>query len=89
MSATAHVYPGPDDIVQAIRDLLREAKIGQAEAARRSGIPLVTLNRRLTGRGRPILMSELFRLREVLGVSVAEMAVRAESIAQHREEAGR
>lgn len=89
MSATTYVYPGRDDIAEALRELLREAKVSQAEAARRSGIPLTTLNRRLAGRGRPVLVSEMFALREVLGVSVTEMAARAESIAQCRVQAGR
>lgn len=86
---TTYVYPGRDDITAALHELLREAGVSQAEASRRSGIPLTTLNRRLTGRGRPVLVSEMFALREVLGVSVVEIARRSEEIAQSRAEAGR
>ena len=85
MTATTTPTPTYPSMVQALRDLLREAKMSQAEAARRSGIPLTTLHRRLTGHGGPILLSELFALREALGVTVTEMATRADAITRSRE----
>lgn len=56
---------------------LREAGISQREAAIRTGIPLTTLSRRLTGTS-PLLVTELASLASVLGVSVSCLANEAE-----------
>jgi transcriptional regulator with XRE-family HTH domain len=81
---SVNVYPERADLDQAIRELLKSAKVSQAEAARRTGIPLSTLSRRLTGRGRAFLIHELAALRPVLGCSVTDMALHAERLARQR-----
>lgn len=79
-----YVNPTRADFDQAIRELLDEANVSQAEASQRSGIPLTTLNRKLNGKGRAFLVCELAALRDVLGVSITDMAFRADQVAAER-----
>lgn len=80
-----HVNPTRADLDQAIRELLHEANVSQAEASRRSGIPLTTLHRKLNGKGRAFLICELAALGDVLGVSITDMAFRADQVAGWRD----
>jgi len=49
----------------------------QREIAEASGLPLVTLNRKLSGH-RPFTMTELAAVAEVLGTTVTDIVLRAE-----------
>lgn len=82
--ADDYVNPTRADLDQAMRQLLKAARVSQREAAERTGIPLVTLNRRLTGRGRDWLIPEMAALRDVVGATLVEMVQRAEQIARAR-----
>jgi len=56
-----------------IRQELRDAGISQQRAARLTGIPLTTLSRRLTGHGRPFLVTELFAMAKMLDTTVSAL----------------
>lgn len=58
---------------------IRTAGLTQRAVSERTGIPLVTLSRRLTGRT-AFNMVELAAIAEVLDLSVVELAVRAERL---------
>lgn len=78
---SVYVSPVQRSISQAIREMLKNAKVSQTEAARRTGIPLTTLNRRLNNHGPAFFYHEMAALREVVGCSPVEMVTRAEQIA--------
>lgn len=61
----------------AIKDAASDAGISQRDLADRSGIALVTLNRKLNHLT-PFNAIELGALSEALGVSLTELALRAE-----------
>ena len=65
---------------EAVRAAIETAGLSQAEVARESGIPLVTMHRRLSGRGRAFSVVELAAVGEVLGVSVVELGAAAERL---------
>ncbi len=67
-------------ISQAVSNALKSAGISQREAAERSGIPITTLSRRLTGNS-PFLVTELAVLASMVGTTVSELAATAESSA--------
>ena len=64
---------------QAIKDAAAEAGVSQRDLAARTGIPLVTLNRKLNHLS-PFNAVELGAMSETLGVSLAELALRAERV---------
>jgi DNA-binding Xre family transcriptional regulator len=61
-----------------LRAAIRTARVPRIELARVAGVSTVTMQRRLTGTGRPFLFSELLAICPLLGVSVAELSERAE-----------
>ena len=65
---------------EAVRAAMETAGLSRVEVARESGIPLVTLHRRLSGRGRAFSVVELAAVGEVLGVSVVELGAAAERL---------
>lgn len=67
-------------ISQAVSSALKAAGISQREAAERSGIPITTLSRRLTGNS-PFLVTELAVLASMVGTTVSELAATAEASA--------
>lgn len=73
----------PEQTARSLADVishrLREADISQREAATRTGIPLTTLSRRLTGTS-PLLVTELASLASLLGTSVSCLANEAEKV---------
>jgi len=58
-------------IAQAVSAALRGAGIAQRDAAAKTGIPLTTLSRRLTGNS-PFNMDELDLLADLIGCAVAD-----------------
>ena len=71
-------------ITAEIRAGMESAGISQRDMAEATTIPLVTLNRRLTGNGKALDMAELAAIAEVLGTSVTDLIVRAEARIQER-----
>lgn len=67
-------------VARAVSDALRAAGVSQRDAAERSGIPLTTLSRRLTGAS-PLLYTELVALAGLAGVTVTELAAEVERVA--------
>jgi transcriptional regulator with XRE-family HTH domain len=59
-------------LADAVASAMAAACVSQREVAGRAGIPLTTLNRRLTGRS-PFLVTELASIASVLGVSVVDI----------------
>lgn len=68
-------------IANAVKSALDRADISRREAALRTGIPLTTLQRRLTGRS-PFLVTELSVLASVTGTTVSAIVAEAEQIAE-------
>ncbi len=64
-------------IASALAGAIREGRRTQRQVAEESGIPLVTLNRKLGGR-RPFTVTELAAVCEVLSISVTEVVSRAD-----------
>lgn len=64
-------------IAAAVRAALDRAGITRRDAALRTGIPLTTLQRRLTGRS-PFLVTELSALASLTGTTVSALATEAE-----------
>lgn len=67
-------------LTEAVRDSLKEAGLSQREAASRTGIPLVTLNRRLQD-GSKFTAIELGVIAETCGTSLVDLALKAERFA--------
>lgn len=61
-----------------VRAAMSSRNISQRDLAARTGVPLVTLNRRLTGQGKPFDIAELVAIAEVLDLSLVELTIRAE-----------
>jgi len=57
---------------------MKAARKSQRDMADATGIPLVTLGRRLGGNGKGFTVLELMRICEALGISFVEPALRAE-----------
>lgn len=68
--------PTPEDVAHALGDALSAAGVTQREASERSGIPLVTLSRRLTAKT-PLNVVELAMLSTIAGVTVTDVVVAA------------
>lgn len=66
-----------DAIAAAVASALQAAGISRREAAARSGIPLTTLQRRLTGRS-PFLTTELAVLAALAGTQASAIVAAAE-----------
>ena len=64
---------------EAIKAAAANAGVSQRDLANRAGIPLVTLNRKLNHLT-PFNAVELGALSDVLGLSLVELALRAERI---------
>ena len=66
------------DLADVVNAAVRAAHLSQRDLAERTGIPLVTLNRRLTART-PFTVTELAAIAEALGdVSVTDWFLKAE-----------
>ena len=61
-----------------IKAAMLAAGISQRDLAAKTAIPLVTLNRRLTGGSKPFDLVELASIADVLGLSLTELVLRAE-----------
>lgn len=61
-----------------VRDAMSAAGISQRDMASRSGIPLVTLSRRLVGGHKPFDLAEVAVVAGVMGLSLTELVLRAE-----------
>ena len=59
-------------IARTVSAALREAGIAQRDAAARTGIPLSTLSRRLTGVGKAFDVAELEAIANICGVRVSD-----------------
>jgi transcriptional regulator with XRE-family HTH domain len=68
-----------DGLAKVVSDAMKAHGKNQRDIAEATGIPLVTLNRRLTGRS-PFVITELIAIAEVLDVSLVELVVRAERL---------
>ena len=68
----------PRQITAQIREAMAAAGVSQRELATRTGLPLVTLNRRLTGTGKPFDLQELLSITATLGLSLTDVVLRAE-----------
>ena len=62
---------------EEVRAGMEVAGISQRDMAARTGIPLVTLSRRLTGRS-PFTIPELAAITSEIGISLVEIALRVE-----------
>lgn len=68
-------------IADEVRAAMADKRISQRDLAQATGLPLVTLNRRLTGVSKPFDVEELARVAGALGLSVVEIVLRAERAA--------
>lgn len=66
-------------LAEAVKAALETAGVSRRDAAERTGIPLTTLQRRLTGRS-PFLVTELAVLASLTGTTVSALAATAESM---------
>lgn len=66
-----------DRLADAIRDATTAAGVSQRELAARTGIPLVTINRKLN-HASPFNAIELGAISEALGTSLVDLALKAE-----------
>lgn len=64
-------------LTAAVADAMKTAGVSQRSMSDRCGIPLVTLNRRLTGRT-AFTVVEVAAIAGQLGLSLVELALRAE-----------
>lgn len=64
-------------IARAVSGSLRAAGISQRDASTRTGIPLTTLTRRLTGKS-PFLITELAALASLTGTTVSALIAAGE-----------
>lgn len=65
----------------AIKAALQGAGLSEAEAARRTGIPQSTLNRRLVGNPPGFSIAELSSLASLLGMDVSDLLRQSETAA--------
>lgn len=56
----------------------KAAGISQRALSETTGIPLVTLNRRLTGQGKPFTFAEVAAVAAALGTTLTDISLRAE-----------
>ena len=70
--------PTSTEVSEAVKSAIKAAGLSQREIATAAGIATSTLNRRLTGRGRPFLVNELFDIATVIGVDVSDLLRAAE-----------
>ena len=64
-------------LAQVVAAQIKSAGLSQRDMATRTGVPLVTLSRRITGRS-PFTVAELATIASVLGVSVVDLVLKAE-----------
>ncbi|HEY0216633.1 MAG TPA: helix-turn-helix transcriptional regulator [Cellulomonas sp.] len=67
-------------LAEVVAGQIKSAGLSQRDVSSRAGVPLVTLSRRLTGRS-PFNIAELVAVASVLGVSVVDLALKAERAA--------
>ena len=65
-------------ITAELRAALESAGLSQREAAAATGIPLVTLNRRLSGQHKTFDLVEVAALAELVGLGLTDLVLRAE-----------
>lgn len=61
-----------------LRAAMASAGVSQRDMAAETGIPLVTLSRRLTGTGKGFTLDEVAMVASVLGLGLTEVVLRAE-----------
>lgn len=80
-SKVLHMTTHPHHLTQALGSVLtaaiKEDRRTQRDVSERSGVPLVTLNRKLLGR-RPFTVLELAAICDVLNLSLTDVVLRAE-----------
>lgn len=72
----------------AIKAALQRAGLSEAEAARRTGIPQTTLNRRLVGNPPGFSIAELSSLASLLGMDASDLLRQSETAADAAVAAG-
>ena len=65
-------------VAAEIKNAMKAAGVSQRDVADATGIPLVTLNRRLSGMGKPMTIAEAAAILPALNLSLTEIALRAE-----------
>lgn len=65
-------------IAAAVADAIKRADLSQRDVAARTGIPLVTLSRRLTGKS-PFTIAELATIADLLGTTIAGLTAAADT----------
>lgn len=73
-----HSLAAATGFAAVVKGHLDRGGISQREAATRTGIPLTTLHRRLTGAS-PFSVNELLRIASLLDTTVSRLAIEAES----------
>lgn len=66
-------------VAEVVRSAMKDAGISQRELADRTGLPLATLLRRLSGQARSFTVGELFAIAEAVDVPLVEFMVKASS----------
>ena len=61
-----------------VREAMKAAGMSHREMATATGIPPVTLSRRLSGQGKGFTVVEVLAIADVLGISLVELALRAD-----------
>lgn len=65
-------------IADEVRTAMERAGVSQRDLATKTGLPLVTLSRRLTSKGKPFDIGELAMIADALDLSMVELVIRAE-----------
>lgn len=61
-----------------VRDAMKAAGVSHRDMSAKTGIPLVTLSRRLSGQGKGFTVVEVLAIADALGLSLVELALRAD-----------
>lgn len=61
-----------------VREAMKAAGLSHRDMSGITGIPLVTLSRRLSAQGKGFTVAEVLDIADALGLSLVELAIRAE-----------
>lgn len=61
-----------------VREAMKAAGMSHRDMSEITGIPLVTLSRRLSAQGKGFTVAEVLTIADALGLSLVELAIRAE-----------
>lgn len=73
------------DIATVVRQAAKDAGVSRADLAVAAGVSNTTMARRLIGSGSPFFVHELAGIAGLLGLTVHELALRAEDRAAERQ----